>query len=91
MDSGEISEIVETEYGYHIIKCVSTFDIEETQENKVRILKERKDKVFEETYNGYLPGLKKNLNKQLYESIEIVSDENIRTSDMFSEEYTGGL
>ncbi len=91
LDNGEISEIVETEYGYHIIKCVSTFDIEQTQANKVAILKERKDKVFEETYNGYLPGLKKNLNKSLYESIEVISDEGLRTSDMFSEEYVGGL
>ncbi len=91
LDNGEVSEVVETEYGYHIIKCVSTFDIEQTQANKVAILKERKDKVFEETYNGYLPGLKKNLNKSLYESIEVVSDEGLRTSDMFSEEYVGGL
>ena len=91
LDNGEISDIVTTEYGYHIIKCVSTFDIEQTQINKVTILQERKDAVFKETYEAYLTGIKKNLNMPLYESIEIITDEDVTTKNMFSEEYLGGL
>lgn len=91
LDNGEISEIVTTEYGFHLIKCVSTFDVEETQRNKVRILQERKEKVFKETYNEYIKGIKKNLNEELYDSIELILDENVTTKGMFSEEYLGGL
>ena len=46
LDKDEISEVVETEYGYHIIKCISDFDLDKTQDNKVQILKERKGEVF---------------------------------------------
>lgn len=91
LDNGEISDVIETEYGYHIIKCISTFDVDETQENKVKILKERKDKVFEETYEDYVVGIKKNLNTGLYDSIALIDDPAVKTKDMFSDEYLGGL
>ena len=91
LDNGEISEVVETEFGYHIIKCVSTFDVDETQQNKVKIVKERQEKVFEETYNSFVVGIKKNLNEDLYASIKLITDEDVTTSSMFSDEYLGGL
>lgn len=91
LDSGEISGIVTTEYGFHLIKCISTFDVEETQQNKIRILQERKDNVFKETYNKYIKGLKKNLNEDLYASINPILDENVTTKGMFSDEYLSGL
>lgn len=91
LDNDEISDVVETEYGYHIIKCISTFDIDQTQDNKVEILQERKDKAFEETYNEFILGLKKNLNEEFFDSIELISDERVTTSDMFSDKYLSGL
>lgn len=91
LDTGEISGIVTTEHGFHLIKCISTFDVEETQQNKVRILQERKDNVFKETYSEYIKGIKKNLNEELYASINPILDENVTTKGMFSEEYLSGL
>lgn len=79
----EVSDIIETEDGFYIIKCISDFDIDETQANKLVILKERKSKAFNEQYEQYLESITKILNKSLYDSIEMIHDPNVKTSTFF--------
>lgn len=83
LGTGEISGIVESEYGYHIIKCLSTFNREETDANKVKIVEQRKKEVFGQEYNDFVAGLNKNLNQTLWDSVTLLHDENIKTSDFF--------
>ena len=45
LGTDEISEVVETENGYYIIKCISTFDRKETDANKEKIVEKRKKGV----------------------------------------------
>ncbi len=70
LDTGEISDIVETEYGYHIIRCISSFDQEETDNNKQRIVTERKKEAFNRVYDDFVPKLHSNLNEELWDSFE---------------------
>ena len=74
LGTGEISDIIETEYGYHIIKCVSAFDQEETDKNKERIVKERKKEAFNRVYDEFVPSLHSNLNEELWDSFEYEPD-----------------
>ncbi len=87
LDEGEISDVIQTEIGYHVIKCINTYDIGETQQNKLKILQQRRDQVFQETYDEYVKGLKKNLNHELFDSIELIDDPDVTTSTLFDVEF----
>ncbi len=69
LDTDEVSDIVETEYGFHIIKCVSTFDRDETDRNKEKIVRERKNQAFNEVYSGFVKSVYSNLNEELWDSL----------------------
>lgn len=83
---GDVSDIVETEYGYHLIQCVSTFNPEETELTKVKIVKERRQEAFEEVYQQYVPTFISNLNKTLWDSISFDKNSGV-TTDGFFEVY----
>lgn len=83
LGNNEISGVVETQYGYHVIKCISTFNREVTDENKKKIVEERKKEVFGEEYETFVNSLVKNLNKELWNEISFIHDEEVTTSDFF--------
>lgn len=83
LETGEISGIVETESGYHIIKCISTFDREQTDLNKLKILEERRREVFGQQYEEFVATLVRQLNTKAWESVELITEENVTTADFF--------
>ena len=83
LDTDEVSGVVETQYGYHIIKCLSTFDEMETNANKQKILTQRKNEAFNEAYQEYVLGLSKYINEESFEDISLLKEENVTTSNLF--------
>lgn len=83
LSNGELSDIIETEYGYHIILCVSTFNQEETDANKLVIVKKRKEEAFNQVYDEFLTTLTSNLNEPLWESINVDHEDGIETTGFF--------
>lgn len=81
--NGELSELIETESGYYIIKCLSTFDKEQTSANKVKIVEEKKEEVFGEEYDAFAAGLTKDLNEELWDSVRLSENEQVTTQDFF--------
>lgn len=87
----EISGIVETEFGYHIIKCLNTFDKEETDANKIKIVDQRRAEAFGQEYDAFVEMLTRNLNEELWDNVSFIHDENVNTKDFFDvySEYFG--
>lgn len=89
LGNNEISAIVEDEYGYHIIKCLNTFDREETDQNKLKIVEERKKEVFGKEYDVFVDTLTRKLNDEVWEAVTFLHDERVTTKNFFDvyEEY----
>ena len=83
LGAGEVSDIVETEYGYHLIYCVTTFNPEETDANKEKIVEKRKQEAFNQVYDEFVRTLTSNLNKPLYDSIHYDPDGPVKTTGFF--------
>jgi len=79
----EISPVVECSDGYYIIKCITTFNREETDANKLKIVEQRKNKVFGQEYDQFVETLVRSLNQELWEEISFLKDERVTTSDFF--------
>lgn len=84
LGNDEISEVVESRYGFHIIKCISTFNKEITDENKIRIVEERKREAFSDEYDAFASTLVKNLNENIWDSLQLIHDPDVNTTSFFS-------
>lgn len=80
---GKISKVVETKDGYRIIKGISAFNREQTDANKVKILKKRRKEAFEKAFNAYAKTLDSHVNEEAFNKVRLTDDENIKTSDFF--------
>lgn len=83
LGTNEISGIVEDACGYHIIKCLNTFNQEETDRNKQMIIEERKKEVFGEEYDVFVETLTRKLNDKVWEAVGFIHDEEVTTTDFF--------
>ena len=83
LGTDEISDIVESEYGYHIIKCISTFNKEETDANKIKIVEQRKEEVFGEEYDEFVSSLTRKLNEELWEKVAFIHEPEVNTKNFF--------
>lgn len=83
MGLDEVSGVIEAQNGYAILKCISTFNREETEENKKKIVEKRKREAFSAEYEEFVLTLTKALNENAWNEISFIHGEDIVTSDFF--------
>ena len=83
LQTDEISPVIETESGYHIIKCINTFDREETDANKQKIVERRRKETFGQEYDAFVETLARNLNQSLWDKVEFIRDDAVQTYNFF--------
>ena len=83
LGTDEVSNVVESAKGYHIIKCISTFNREETDANKLEIVEERRREVFGQEYDAFVDTLARKLNQKVWDEITLIHDDGVTTSGFF--------
>lgn len=83
LGTDEISDVVESEVGYHIIKCINTFNREETDANKLEIVEQRRKEAFGQEYDAFVATLARKLNQEVWDEITLIHDSNVSTADFF--------
>lgn len=93
LGTGEISDIIETEDGYVMIRCDNAYNREETDLNKDKILEAKRKQAFNYYYDEFILKLDKDMNDSLWDSITLLHDEQVITSTFFStyEEYFSNI
>jgi foldase protein PrsA len=81
LKSGELSQIVETEEGYHIIYCVSDYDEDATLEKKEEMIEKRQDQYFQSLYKSWAKDYKTNVNDKIWSTLEFTSISNGNTTE----------
>ena len=83
LQTDEISPVIETNSGYHIIKCLNTFNREETDANKLKIVEQRRKETFGQEYDAFVDTLARNLNQSLWDKVEFIHDDAVQTHNFF--------
>ena len=90
LGEGEYSDIIVTEEGYAIYQCVSTYDRDQTEANKLQILQQRRKETFQKLYDAFAEGKDIYLNEELWAQVAMPGQKTT-TSDFFDiyEKYMG--
>lgn len=83
LGEGEVSLPFYCENGYYILHMLSTYDKDETENNKIKILARRKKEAFNEVYDSFARDQIIKLDRQQYDEVTIPSDHTILTSSFF--------
>lgn len=74
---GQVSEMVNTDDGIYLIKCISNYDESATLENKKKIYRERCEKALNSAYDSYISDVLSEFNTKVWDKVSLKDDPNI--------------
>lgn len=83
MDEGDVSDVIETEDGYYIVKCSSTMDYEATQANKLVLAEQRKKAAFSEAYEEIAANTHSQFRDKQWEKLTLDAEIHTTEADFF--------
>ena len=69
LENDQVSDIIETESGYYILKCINNFDQEATEANKVTMVEKRRDELFGNVYDQLVADTPSQFNSRLWNKV----------------------
>lgn len=91
LENDQVSDVIDTEEGYYILKCVNNFDQEATEDNKVTMVEKRRDELFESVYEKLVADTPSQFNSRLWEKVHFADWTGEMPPDFLAiyEEYLG--
>lgn len=86
LDNNEQSDMITTSEGYYFIKCLSKYEEDLTEQNKVNIIAQRQKQQFDDVFREFIEASEFALNEEIWDDIDIDTSGAI-TTDSFFEVY----
>lgn len=90
LEEGQISDVIENENGYYIVKLVSSRDEEKTEQKKTELLEQKRENFFNQLYEGWVADVDYQVDEAVWSSVtfenNITGNEEDSVSENASEE-----
>lgn len=73
LDREQISDIIETEQGYYILKCTENLDRAATELNKEKLVEQRRDNMFRQVYEKLIANTPSEFHTKLWEGVRMAN------------------
>ncbi len=83
LDNGEQSGMVVTSDGYYFIKCLSKYEAELTENNKLSIIADRQKKQFDDVFRQFIEASEFSINRDIWDDIDPDTSGAITTDSFF--------
>lgn len=81
LKKGEVTSVIETEYGYYVIQCEEYMDKEATAAAKEEMINEKKSTYYNEQCEKWLKAAKVEVNDEMWEKVLIIDNPTIATTE----------
>lgn len=79
----KLTDCIQAEDGYYVIKCIDNYNQELTDANKQVILEKRRKEAFEDVYEEFIARIPSVFNEELWESVKLEVSDEIKTNSFF--------
>lgn len=83
LTSGQVSQVIEANGAWYVVKCVSDYDEEATAARKKLIFEERKRKAFQEIYDSFRKEINLTYTDDPWKKLELSSEPYSSGADFF--------
>lgn len=83
LSQGQVSDIVETEKGYYIIKCISDYLQDETAARKQELIEKEKNQAFKDIYTPYADKVSSEFNDKVWKKIKFEDNDKVNNTSFF--------
>lgn len=84
LETGETTDIIQSENGYHIIKCINDYDKELSEQNKKKILQTNRYNEWKDDVNTFLEKNPLSINERVWNDCTFYYNENISNQNFFT-------